>query len=159
MDILTLSKWKEYYNDHPHRSGLHLRFEKGVDPEVKRSIQECVAWMRHKYVFPKRIRLYIKSARRIKAKNGEWVCGTFFRPADRNVEPHIRLATGDYLELLIELGKDDALASILHALFHELTHYFQWLNDLDLTLIGEERQATVYANKLLREYAQTREHP
>lgn len=41
---------------------------------------------------------------------------------------------------------------------HELTHYFQWVNSLNLTPIGQERQATKYARYIMDEYAATREH-
>lgn len=40
----------------------------------------------------------------------------------------------------------------LRTLAHELSHYYQWLNDLKLTPIGEERQATSYANAIIYEY-------
>lgn len=103
--------------------------------------------------------MYIKSSARVKSMYGDMVCGTFFRPADRNVEPYIRIATGDYPILAEKRGHDNALASYIWTIAHELTHYFQWLNDLPLTLIGEERQATNYANRILDEYANTRDHP
>ena len=57
------------------------------------------------------------------------------------------------------LGKDNALASILLSLAHELTHYYQWINNIQLTPTGRERQATKYANYIIDEYASTREHP
>ncbi|MBR5139800.1 MAG: hypothetical protein IKV16_01975, partial [Clostridia bacterium] len=82
-----------------------------------------------------------------------------FRPADRNREPYIKIATGDYAQLLEKRGKDNALAAMLYTLFYELTHYFQWLNDLDLTLIGEERQATNYSQIIMFAYSETRDHP
>ena len=151
MNIWENSKWQLYYATKPCRKGLRVHYEKGVEPEVKRAIRDCIKWLRSEYVFPKRVNLYVKSAERIKAQNGDRVCGTFFRPADRDAEPFIKIATGDYLNLLSEIGKDDALASILHTIFHELTHYFQWLNDLNLTYIGEERQATNYANCFLKQ--------
>lgn len=159
MDIWKTKKWQKYYNGRIYRSGLRIRYEKNVEPEVKRAIRECAEWLRLEYVFPKRVNMYVKSTERIKAKNGENVCGTFFRPADRDVEPYIRIATGDFSKLFEKWGKDNALASILRTIMHELSHYFQWLNDLDLTYIGEERQATNYSRKLIQEYAQTREHP
>ena len=56
-------------------------------------------------------------------------------------------------------GKDSALTAILSTIAHELTHYFQWINALKLTPIGQERQATNYARYILDEYAETREHP
>ena len=56
-------------------------------------------------------------------------------------------------------GQDNALAAILGSIIHELTHYFQWVNDLQLTEIGIERQAKNYVKIILSEYAETREHP
>ena len=159
MNIWRMNRWQDYYKDHPCRNGLRVHYEKSIDCEVKRAIKEFVLWMRSEYVFPKRVRVYIKADRRIIAKNGDKVCGTFFRPADRDVEPYIRIATGDYSELVQQMGKDDALASILQTIIHELTHYFQWLNDLELTFVGEERQATNYSRQVLNEYAETRDHP
>ena len=38
-------------------------------------------------------------------------------------------------------------------------YFFQWINALKLTPIGQERQATNYARYILDEYAETREHP
>ena len=40
-----------------------------------------------------------------------------------------------------------------------VTHYFQWINSIKLTPIGKERQATNYADYVLEDYAETREHP
>ena len=159
MDIWRIKKWEKYYKNNPCKPGLQVRYEKNVDYEVKRAIMNCVKWLRSEYIFPKKIRIYVKSARRIKAQNGENVCGTFFRPADRNKEPYIKVATGDYFELLAQRGRDNALSAILQTIMHELTHYFQWLNDLPLTLIGEERQATIYSRRLMYDYSETRDHP
>ena len=154
-----MKKWVDYYRIHSCRSGILIRFEKGVDPEVKRAIQEMTKWLRQEYVFPKRVKVYVFARYSIKASNGEQVCGTFFRPADRDIEPYIRISTGDYPKLLTERGKDNALAAILFTLLQQFTYYFQWLNNLDLTLIGETRQATNHARKILSLYAETRDHP
>lgn len=160
MNIWNKTDWKAFYGNEIKRSGLRVRFDSGVDDEVKRACKEFISWLRLQYAFPKRVRLYIKKDRRVKCKySHEIACGVFFRPANRDVEPYIRIATGDYIELVQKYGVDNALATILWSIAHELTHYFQWLNDLDLTFIGEERQATNYANKIIDEYAQTREHP
>lgn len=161
MHIWTFEKWKKYINvdENGHRFGLRLRFDKGVDTEVKRACKEFAKWLRIEYVFPKRVVVYIKSSCQIKALDGELVSGTFFGPYDYCHEPYIRIATGDYSELLNELGKDNALAAILYSLAHELTHYFQWINHLSLTEIGEERQAKFYSKYIIREYSETKEHP
>lgn len=55
-------------------------------------------------------------------------------------------------------GKDNALYSILVVLTPELTHYFQWINGLQLTESGEGRQANNYAYKVFGEYAEELEH-
>ena len=33
MNIWRSQKWRAFYDQHPHRTGLRVRFEKGVDPE------------------------------------------------------------------------------------------------------------------------------
>ena len=85
--------------------------------------------------------------------------GTFFEPYGYEKEPHIRIAAGDYPELLETRGRDDAMADMLASLIHELTHYFQWVNDLQLTDKGSERQADAYVTRILGEYATTCDHP
>jgi hypothetical protein len=96
---------------------------------------------------------------RIKAIDGEYVCGTFFEPNDKMVEPYVRIATGDYQMLLKKWGKDNALNAILKCIAHKLTHYFQWINELKLTDIGTERQANQYSRLILDEYFNVRETP
>ena len=104
--------------------------------------------------------VYIKNSFKITAMDGDKVVGTFWRIEDNyTIEPYIRVAAGDYKDLCSKWGKDNALTAILVTMAHELTHYFQWINSLHLTLIGEERQATKYARYILDEYAETREHP
>lgn len=161
MHIWTLWNQSMIHNqgDTKTRKGLHIRCEKGVDPEVKRALLEFGKWLRSEYVFPVRVTAYIKSTEYIKAMDGDLVSATFFGPFDKNEEPYIRLATGDYPAICSKRGKDNALASIIASLAHELTHYFQWLNDIKLTEIGIERQAKKYAIFILNEYSETREHP
>ena len=161
MHVWTLNKWENYISldDPNHRKGLRIRIDKGVDPEVQRACKEFADWLRKEYFFPMRIPVYIKNSPHIRAKDGEEAYGIFFRPDDYKVEPFIRVAAGDYQDMLNSWGKDSALAAILTTISHELTHYFQWVNHLQLTLIGEERQAKKYSGYILDEYAEGREHP
>lgn len=160
MHIWTIEKWTENLEaDETRSDGLRLRFDKKVDTEVREAFLRFVKWLRKEYYFPLRIVVYVKESARIKAKDGELVVGTFFEPYEYSMQPHVRVATGDYLELKNSIGRDDALASILMTLAHELTHYFQWINNLDLTPLGRERQATRYSHFILDEYAETCEHP
>lgn len=159
MNVWQSQKWKDYYTNMHHRTGIKIDYEVGVDLEVKRACKEFITWIRKNYIFPKRIRVYVKERRRIKTSDGDRVCGLFFKPNSKDDEPYICIATGDYDELLIQGGKDNALASILWCLAHEMTHYFQWINDITLTKRGMELQATYYADEIMSEYSMTRDHP
>ncbi|MCB6415509.1 hypothetical protein LI221_10615 [Faecalimonas umbilicata] len=57
------------------------------------------------------------------------------------------------------VGKDNALAGILHSITHELSHYYQWIKDYDIDIEKSERQAKYYATVIVEDYAETREHP
>ena len=161
MHIWTIEKWKKFYDStYPgHRTGVRLRFDREVDPEVRRACKEFLMWLRKEYFFPIRVPTYIKNAKKIKAVDGEMVYGTFFEPFSKHEEPYIRISAGDYCEIKNKRGKDNALAAVLSSIAHELTHYFQWVNGLQYTPIGEERQAKAYVAFILNEYAETREHP
>ena len=161
MHIWTLEKWLKHIDfDNPdHRTGARLKFDQNVDPEVKRACKDFLKWLRTEYFFPIRVPIYIKAIETITASNGEAVSATILLPYDHNVEPYIRVSAGDYYELKEKRGKDNALAAILQSISHELTHYFQWINDLNLTDRGAERQAKIYAEYIIDEYAQTRKHP
>ena len=159
MNIWTCKRWEKYYSNNNVRMGIRLRIEKTVALEVRRAIKEFTVWMRKRYPFPIRIPIYVKSSIRIKARDGDMVCATFFEPDDLYVEPYIKIATGDYFELERMDGRDNALASIIGSLIHELTHYYQWINCINLTEVGRERQASAYVSIILGEYAKTREHP
>lgn len=111
------------------RGGIRLRFDPGVDPEVRRALMQFVRWLQTQYAFPVRVPVYVRAAERLLCRDGDLACGTFLGPSDPEQEPYIRLAVGDYLQLLAAWGQDSALASILRSLAHELTHYFQWVRD------------------------------
>lgn len=161
MHIWSIEKWVKYleYDNNNYKTGLYIKFEKQVDPEVKRACKEFCKWIRTEYFFPVRVRIYVKRSKYIKALDGDMVNGTFFMPLDKLKEPYARVATGFYHDDLLERGKDNSLASVLLTIDHELTHYFQWINNIQLTEIGEERQATIYARLILDEYSDTHEHP
>jgi hypothetical protein len=138
------------------RNGLRIRSEQGVHPEVRRACLEFAKWLRKEFEFPKRVVVYLKKDYQIKNRfTKELVSATFFAPLDKSVEPYIRIATGDYIELLGENGQDDALAAILGSIAHELGHYYQWIDDLEL----DEEGAINNSEYMLDLYAQTRDHP
>ena len=161
MNLWLRSDWQRYIDTTLpyYRSGVRLRFDKDVDSEVKRACKEMIQWLRAQYYFPMRVPIYVRSLRRIRTSDHDLVCGKFWAPCDMRQEPYICIATGDYPELLQKWEQDDALASILGCILHELTHYFQWINGVESSIRGWEWQATFYKHKILSEYAETRDHP
>lgn len=159
MNIWMIENWRNTYKGIENKAGLVVCYENGVDLELKEACKRFFSWLRKKYDFPIKITIYIKATIRIKAKDGDQVCGTIFEPYSRTHYPYIRIATGDYNSIRTLRGRDNAIASILFSIAHELTHYFQLINDLALTDIGKERQANRYANCILDEYADYTPHP
>ena len=160
MNIWKSCKHLEYYKFQNNlRSGLRLRFDKGVDKEVRRACIEFCKWLRENYVFPIRVVIYFKPSEIVLSTTGEEFSALFWGPFDRKMEPYILMATGDLADIELKRGKDNALAAVLCSIAHELTHYFQWVNDIELSDAGKERQANILAKKIIRDYAGTRERP
>ena len=111
--------------------------------------------MRKSYEFPIRVPAYLSPHDKIRTANGDLVSASFFAPWDRTEEPYIRIATGDFPELRRELGRDDALASIINSFAHEVVHYHQWVES------GEtwERGVGVRATAILRRYSSEVDRP
>ena len=153
-DIWMSKKWmnNEAICCSERRTGLYMRYDKDVDPEVKTAYKELVKWIRARFCFPVRVTVYVKTSKRVVSKDGDFCVSVFFRPDSYQEEPYSRIATGDYKELVKKWGIQKAKIAILMPLINDLTHYFQWLNGEKLTLIGEKRQATVYTNALMEEY-------
>ena len=159
MKIWSVSKEARREIKLDRRTGLRLRCDRDLNPEVKRACKAFCAWLRKNYEFPIRVPVYLKATEFIKARDGEHVSATFFGPFDRSEEPYIRVSEGDYVKDVEECGQDNALAGILHSIAHELTHYYQWLNRSELSEDKEEAQAVRQARRVIRKYAETREHP
>ncbi len=159
MDLWQSQAWKKVYAEANVRHGLRVRYAADLNPEVKQSICRFISWVREEYDFPMRVVVYVKADKSIIARDKTLVNGTFTSSNDPYTEPYIRVATGDYLKNKQKWGRDDALATILHTIAHELTHYYQWLNKLNQTERGEECQATRYSHKIIRQYACVVDHP
>jgi hypothetical protein len=130
------------------RKGLRIKGHRG-HPEVSAALRRFAKWLRQEYDFPIRVPVYLDSHRRHVTIEGEEVTASFFAPDDPNVEPYIRIATGDYEDLVAEWGKNDALASYICSLAHEIIHYHQWLSDGSTSEEGIEEEAEA----IMRRYA------
>ncbi|MFE0508308.1 hypothetical protein ACWF7H_29555 [Peribacillus butanolivorans] len=134
------------------RTGLRLRSEAGVNPEVRSVCIKFCKWLRTQMEFPVRVVIYLKKDYQIKNRTTkQMVTATFFAPYDKNVEPFIRIATGDYSELIEERGTKDALYAMLDSIAHEIIHYQQWLENRELN----EEEAEEKGYILVDSYAET----
>ena len=138
----------------PRRSGLRIIGRRG-DAEVAAALIRFARWLRANYEFPIRVPVYLHSTPTITTFDGRVVSASFFAPFHRNVEPYIRIATGDYRELKKERGRDNALASYLVSLGHEVAHYRQWLATGGTWERGVVREAV----GMLRAYETTVDRP
>ena len=159
MFLWDRTDWTEFYGNADVRKGLRVRYEHGIDTDLKESIKRFILWIRRNYYFPFRVVIYIKSSEFITAKDGDLVSGTFFEPYYRTDEPYIRVAAGDHAKNLIRWGRDDAIAATLRTIAHELTHYYQWINGVDKPIRNLELHAYICSSIILRQYAETTEHP
>lgn len=153
MHIWKMKKWITVldYDKRSYRSGLRLKFDKGIDPELKEECKRFAAWLRNEYIFPVRVPIYFKNYVKLRCIDGATASAAFFRPDSYFDEPYIRIAVGDYRELCEDWGEIEALFAVLRDIAHELTHYFQWINRLELTAVGEERQATNYSRRIVND--------
>ena len=161
MHIWTIERWKRYASPEliTPKSRIQLRCDENTNEDLKLACRCFIQWVKKEYYFPIPLCVHLKKQVLLKTKDGETAVGTFFEPTDNSALPYIRIATGDYPDLLDSMGRDDAIATILTVIAHEMTHYFQWLNALPLTERGRERQAAQYSHFILDEYSQTRAHP
>jgi hypothetical protein len=154
MIVMGSSSKQINKTDSRTRKGLRIRGNRG-NPVVRRALIRFSRWLRAEFDFPIRVLVYLFQSDHIITQDGEKVSASFFAPYQRDVEPYIRIATGDYVSLSKEVGRDNALAAYLCSLAHEIVHYRQWIET------GEtwERGVCLKARKLVDIYAMTVDHP
>ena len=151
MNPWSSKKYKKVYDNSDVRTGIALRFEKGVHSDIKSLFKDFTKWLRKNYCFPIRVAVYVKECETIKLMNGNTAWGSF-RYFDTFDEPYIRIPTGDYLDQAEIEGKENAAYTILSSFVHELTHYFQWINQFEQSDKSSERQANYYRNRIIDLY-------
>ena len=141
------------------KKGLRLVFEKNIDSEIKRASKEFCNWLRTQYDFPVRVTVYFKTKEYLMSESGEKIVSTFWSPDNDEEEPYIKMATGDIQDLIKKRGKNNALATLIISIVHDLTYYFQWIYGIDFSSDKSKKQAWYYANRILDKYSETREAP
>jgi hypothetical protein len=136
------------------RIGVRIRGARG-HPEVRRAFIRFARWLRKEYDFPIRVPVYLFPSEQIITMHGDRVSASFFAPYDRSLEPFIRVATGDYVQLKKERGRDNALAACLNSFAHEFVHYQQWVATGEISERGVIRRA----QSIVDRYAMTTDRP
>jgi hypothetical protein len=136
------------------RKGLRICGHRG-NPVVRHALIKFARWLRTEFDFPLRVPVYLFPSDYVITREGRRASASFFAPYKRNVEPFIRIATGDYIALSKERGRDNALASFLCSLAHEIVHYRQWIETGDTW----EKGVIAEARKIMEKYAKTVDRP
>lgn len=136
------------------RTGLRICGSRG-HPQVRAALIRYARWLRSNYSFPIRVPVYLLATERLTTIDGKRGTASCFAPFDRNVEPYIRIATGDWRARRKELNRDDCLAGYLNSLSHEVVHYQQWISTGRMWERGVVRKAQAMVNR----YALTVDHP
>jgi hypothetical protein len=133
------------------RTGLRVVTRKGVHIDVRRAALKFAAWLRLHYDFPIRVTVYLYAVERLHSPPDEDIVSIFFQPREKNKEPLIYLATGDYEELVSEKGNiDDPLCSIVvtELAQHVINYQNWWFNHS-----WSKSKRTNRWEALVREYA------
>lgn len=150
-----MNPWKcrnyEKFYDDLVRKGISLHFEGGIDPDFRRLVMDFTRWLRKNFVFPIHVNVYIKNCEKVKLLNGQMAFGAFrwFGIYD---EPYIRLPAKPDTGTMLKYPAQEVHETILSSLIHELTHYFQWVNQMTQIDRVSEWQANYYRYRLIEAY-------
>ena len=111
MNPWSAKNYRKIYDNSAVRTGIALRFEKGVHGDIKLLFTDFAKWLRKNYHFPIRVTVYVKESETITLMNGNIAWGSF-RYFDTFDEPYIRIPTGDYLDQAEIEGKENKSLSL-----------------------------------------------
>lgn len=153
--LWTLYDWEKYFYlkvSENYNNGLRMKIDKEINSSLRTVCKKFAVYLRNKYLFPIRISVYIKNVYKIKASDGDYVYGLLRYDDDFTIEPKVWIAAGDFDKMKKKNGCGNAICSILNTVAHELTHYFQFINHVNFTPIGLERQANEYAESIVDDF-------
>jgi hypothetical protein len=126
----NIMKSEKSHRNHVLNIGIFIRSMPGVNPEVRAQCISFVQWLRKKIPFSIRVLVLLKKEESVITElTNKPVSATFWGPNNKNELPYIKVATGDYQQLIAECGKFNALKAILGSIGHEVVHYQQWIED------------------------------
>ncbi|MBO5295340.1 MAG: hypothetical protein J6B71_08885 [Clostridia bacterium] len=140
---------KKTKNDAKNQN-LMLHFDPDIEPELKTLYLSFSRWLRKEYFFPKKIHIYIRNCENIRLKNGKPAYGSFRYYQKRTSMIQIPSKVEEHL--LGEYTKEDLYEQILSSFVHELTHYYQWIDNLEQDNAVSERQANYFRYRIIEQY-------
>ncbi|MBQ4562959.1 MAG: hypothetical protein IJA58_00600 [Lachnospiraceae bacterium] len=132
--------------------GISFHYEAGISAELKKKYEQFGRWLRKNYAFPVHIHVYLLNCQRVKLRNGKMVYGSFRWFPKRS--PYIRIPSAIEEDLLEEYTPEEICDSMLSSLVHELTHYYQWVLDLEQSEAVSERQANYFRYRIVDKFYQ-----
>lgn len=133
---------KSKYNN----NGVLFHYEKSLDGEIKELFLSFSKWLRKNYVFPIHLNIYIVDKEKVKLKNNQLVYGRFRYYENRTPVIHIPAKIEEYVKDSYAIN--EIFDGVLSSLVHELTHYYQFVLDLELS----ERQANYYRFRIVDKF-------
>lgn len=134
-------------------AGISFHYEKGIEDALKKKYMSFARWLRKNYVFPTHIHVHILNREKVRLQSGAMAYGSFRWFEKRN--PMIRIPSAVEKELLEEYTREEIYEQILSSLVHELTHYYQWVLDLEQSNAASERQANYYRYRIIHAFNET----
>ncbi|SFS64009.1 HEAT repeat domain-containing protein [Marininema halotolerans] len=130
------------------REGIYTRSYPEVQAQFRIPFQLFAKWIRKKRSFPIRVVVYLYKEDWIINRSGEEVAGLFFAPYDKNEEPYIKVATGDFNSIDSDCEEGMGIYAYLQVFAHEVVHYEQWLHDHPF----DEEEADSKSEKMVDEF-------
>jgi len=137
-------KWRKIYASKKFRHGIVILSEDTVPQNIRDEFSQFNKWLINHFDFPIQIKTTLINSKMVQMNNGAWTYG-IFKYYSSNRYPVIKMpvASGE-----INWDIEDILGSYVH----ELTHYFQWLNQYEQTDQESERQANYHRYRKIRNY-------
>lgn len=130
---------------------IHLSIRPSVNQLIASEIINFLIWFENNYDLPKKVQVTLTGAKFIVNMKGEKVFASCFLPDNPNESILLKISTGDFIDLIKEAGKDQAVYTTLHTVLHEFQHYFQGVNDWPL----DEVEADDISKDLTQDYLDT----
>lgn len=139
---------KQNYNDSSIR-GLRVYFYEGVTLEEKSVCTEFCNWLRKRYWFPIRIKLYFIPQKKFRSiDDGHFYYGIFYSNEEYKTKRYPCICVAARIKN--ERDKFELYFTVVH----ELTHYFQWyfFKDEKLSSRSLEIEANKWSKYLISEF-------